>query len=231
MSKTTVWRVLHKYLAFKPHRIQMVQQLSDEDHRCRLDFCLQLQGLMSSDDHFLEKVQFIDEATFHVSSAINRRNVRIWGSENPHAYVEYQHDSPKVHVFCAISSQKVYSPFFFVEETITGMTYLYMLQLWLMPQLQNIPTFIFQQDGSPAHFHCEVHQYLSTVLSGRWVGRASGNDRPLMLWPPRSPNIMSCDFFVWGYVKDRVFIPPLPRDLTDLKAWIIAAVKNIYALM
>jgi hypothetical protein len=85
----------------------MVQQLSDEDHRRRLDFCLQLQDLKSSDDHFLEKVQFSDEATFHVSGAVNRRNVRIWGSENPHAYVEHQLDSPKVNVFCAISSQKV----------------------------------------------------------------------------------------------------------------------------
>jgi hypothetical protein len=44
----------------------MVQQLSDEDHRRQLDFCLQLQDLMSSNDHFLEKVPFSDEATFHV---------------------------------------------------------------------------------------------------------------------------------------------------------------------
>ena len=27
------------------------------------------------------------------------------------------------------------------------------------------------------------------------------------------------------------FVPPLPRDLADLKAWVIAAVKNIDALM
>jgi len=122
MSKTTVWRVLHKHLVFKPYCIQMVQQLSDEDHLCLLDFCLQLQDLKSSDDHFLVKVQFSDEATFHVSSAVNWHNVRIWGSENPHGYVEHQCDSPKVHVFCAISSQKVYGPVFFPEETITGMT-------------------------------------------------------------------------------------------------------------
>jgi hypothetical protein len=155
MSKTTVWRVLFKRLVFKPYRIQMVQQLSDEDHRRRLDFYLQLQNVMSSDNHFLEKVQFSDEATFHVSGAVNRCSVRIWGSENPHAYVEHQHDSPKVNMFCAISSQKVCGPFFFAEETVTGMTYLNMLQLWLMSKLQNIP------EG--------------------WIRRASGNDQPLML--------------------------------------------------
>jgi hypothetical protein len=145
--------------------------------------------------------------------------------------VEHQRDSPKVIVCCAISSQKVYGPFFFAEETVTGMTYLDMLQLWLMPQLQNILMFIFQQDGSPAHFHCEVRQYLNTVLPGRWIGHVSGNDQPLLLWPPKSPAITPCDFFLWGRVKDRVFIPPLPHDIADLKVWIIAAVNNIDAPM
>jgi len=48
----------------------MVQQLSDEDHRCCIDFCLHSQDLMSSDDHFLAKVLFSDEATFHVWGAV-----------------------------------------------------------------------------------------------------------------------------------------------------------------
>jgi hypothetical protein len=87
----------------------MVQQLSDENYRRRLDFYLQLQDLMSSDDHFLENLQFSDVATFHVSGAVNRRNVRTWGSEKPHAYVEHQRDSPKVSVFYTISSKSVQS--------------------------------------------------------------------------------------------------------------------------
>jgi len=29
----------------------------------------------------------------------------------------------------------------------------------------------------------------------------------------------------------KINVPPLPRDLADLKAWIIAAVKNIHAIM
>ena len=86
----------------------MVQQLSDEDHRRRLDFCLQLQDLMSSDDHFLQNVQFSDEATVHVSGAVNRLNVRIWGSENSHANVERQRESPKVKcVLCNLQSKSV----------------------------------------------------------------------------------------------------------------------------
>jgi hypothetical protein len=101
-----------------------------------------------------------------------------------------------------------------------GLLYLYLL-----------PTSIFQQDGSPARFHCEVRQYLNAVLPGLWVGRASGNDQHLILWPPRSPDITPCDFFLWEYVKDRVFVPPLPRDLADLKTRITAAMKIIDAPM
>ena len=84
MTKTTMWRVLRKRLVFKPYRIRMVQW-SDKYHRRRIDFCLQLQALMSSCNHILEKVQFSGEATFHVRGAVNRRIDGIWGSENPHA--------------------------------------------------------------------------------------------------------------------------------------------------
>ena len=160
----------------------------------------------------------------------NITQVSLWLLCNVHFVQSTQRThlkcSPKVNVFCAISSQKVYGPFFFAEGTITGMTYLDMLQ-----NMQNIPTFIFQQYGSPAYFHCEFRQYLNTVLPGRWIGRASGNDQSLMLWPPRSPDIAPCDFVWGGCVKDLVFAPALPRDLTDLKAWIIAVVNNIDAHM
>jgi hypothetical protein len=41
-----------------------------------------------------------------------------------------------VNVFCAISIQKVYGPFFFVEDKVNANRYLDMVQQWLMPQLQ-----------------------------------------------------------------------------------------------
>jgi hypothetical protein len=77
---------------------------------------------MSSDDHFLEKVQFSDEANFHLSGAVNRRSVGIWGSETPHSCVEHQRDSPKSMCFVQSPVKKLCGPFFFAEETVTGMT-------------------------------------------------------------------------------------------------------------
>jgi len=45
-------------------------------------------------------------------------------------------------------------------------------------------------------------------------------------WPPRSPDITPVDFFLWGYVKDKVFSTPV-RDITNLKARITDAFATI----
>jgi len=129
------------------------------------------------EDGFVEKLVSSDEATFHVCGKANRHNVRIWGTENPHATMEHVRDSPKMNMFCAVSSCKVYGPIFFAEQLVTGINYLDMLQLWLMPQLQEASEdFIFQQDGAPPHFHFDVRAQLIANLPGRWIGRASHND-------------------------------------------------------
>jgi hypothetical protein len=52
-------------------------------------------------------------------------------------------------------------------------------------------------------------------------------DQVLLRWSPRSPDLMPCNFFLWGYVKDCVFLPLLPQDLPELRRWIIAAISEI----
>jgi hypothetical protein len=73
-----------------------------------------------------------------VRDEVNRHYVRIPGAERPYAVVEYIRDSPNVNVLCAASSCKIYGPFFFAEPTVAGSrnNQVDVLQLWLMPQLQ-----------------------------------------------------------------------------------------------
>jgi hypothetical protein len=72
----------------------------------------------------------------------------VWGSENPQVACEHERDSPKVNVFCAISNKKVYGPFF-IDNTVTEMSYVDMLRNYMMPQLhEDSRDFIFQQDGA-----------------------------------------------------------------------------------
>jgi hypothetical protein len=35
------------------------------------------------------------------------------------------------------------------------------------------------------------------------------------------------DFFLWAYVKDRVYVPPLPETVDELQERITAAVNSI----
>jgi hypothetical protein len=88
----------------------------------------------------------------------------------------------------------------FLQRTATGTTYVDMLMEWLFPQLwENSDDFILQQDGAASHFHHKVLRCLSEYLPWRWIGRSVQNiDLPLKEWPPRSPDITSCDFFPVG---------------------------------
>jgi hypothetical protein len=99
------------------------------------DFCVAILEDME-EDNFPERRIISDESAFHLSGKVNRHNVRIWGNENHCVIVEVERDSPKLNVFCAISANKVYEPFFFEEKTVTIISYLDMLENWLFPQLQ-----------------------------------------------------------------------------------------------
>jgi hypothetical protein len=79
----------------------------------------------------------------------------------------------------------------------------------------------------PLHYHNDVRGHLKDWLPQRWFGRAAFGDQELLHWPPRSPDLTPCDFFLWGYIKDRVFVPPLANTLVDLRACITAAITEI----
>jgi len=49
--------------------------------------------------------------------------------------------------------------------------------------------------------------------------------------PPRSPDTTPCDFFLWGYVKNHVYVPPLPARIPELKVRIRTAIGTITADM
>lgn len=52
-------------------------------------------------------------------------------------------------------------------------------------------------------------------------------DDALMKWPPQSPDLTPCNFFLWGFVKDTVYVPLLTADIQELQHWITAAVALV----
>ena len=143
--------------------------------------------------------------------------------------VHLQRDTPKFNVFWAISLRKVFGPFFYAKSTVTGVSYLDVVQQWLFPQLHEAKpeNFIWQQDGAPPHCHAFVRDWLNNVVPDTWIGRKGPDDRACFAWPPRSPDLTPCDCYLRGFVKDRVYVPPLPADLTDLRHRIEAAVATV----
>ncbi|PNF14455.1 hypothetical protein B7P43_G01713 [Cryptotermes secundus] len=155
---------------FKLYKMQLVQALKPADKEKRHDFCEEMQ-LKTEEDGFVGRL-ISDEAMFHISGKVNRHNVHSWRTEQPQAQIEHQHDSPKVNVFCAVSREKVHSPFFF-------------------------------------HFHRNVRVFLNCVLPQCWIGQAAATgDNNHLPWPPCSPDLTLCDLFLWGFVKDSLYVPP-----------------------
>uniref|UniRef100_A0A914C8R5 Transposase n=1 Tax=Acrobeloides nanus TaxID=290746 RepID=A0A914C8R5_9BILA len=54
------------------------------------------------------------------------------------------------------------------------------------------------------------------------MGRRSWN----LPWPPYSPDLTSCDFFLWGYIKSIVYRTQ-PQNLDELQARIQDAFDNL----
>jgi hypothetical protein len=75
--------------------------------------------------------------------------------------------------------------------------------------------------GASPHFHNEVRFYLDKSLRNRWIGHGDP-----MEWPPKSPDLTPTDLFLWSFVKDNVYVPPLPTTLYVLKTRIRHACAN-----
>ena len=109
---------------------------------------------------------FSDEATLHLRVKVNRHNCRIWGTEKPNGFMEWERETPKVNVWLALTKRKIYGPFFFLEKTVNAPIYLDMLQQYLEPRLiqdEILETVRFQQDGAPCHYATICRDYLNTV--------------------------------------------------------------------
>jgi translation initiation factor IF-1 len=55
---------------------------------------------LDGNNKFLRKIMFSEEATFHVPGKVNKQNVRIVGSQNPHARREHIRERTKDNVWC-----------------------------------------------------------------------------------------------------------------------------------
>lgn len=227
ISSRTVRRILHSDLHLHPYKLRVVQELSPEDWVKRTDACNAILTSVQPDTILWSS----DEAHFHLSGSVNKHNFRYWATENPRELHQRPLHSPKVTVWCAVSSIGIIGPYFFESGgstvTVNSVRYCEMLENFLLPKMEeygeeyDTEAFWLQQDGATAHTARRSRQILQEQFPGRLISLRG--DIP---WPPRSPDLSPCDFFLWGYLKAEVY-KVRPRTLEALKEAITDVVAGI----
>lgn len=208
MSYGSLHRILHDDLGMKAYKVQLVQELKPEDHSHRRNFVDWIQQMNENDHDFVyEKIIMSDEAHFHLSGYVNKQNSRIWGSENPKATISVPIHSERVTVWCGFWGKGVIGSYFFENEagktvTVNGERYRSMLTNFLWSQIKNLNLndVYFQQDGATCHTSHETIEMLQQKFPGRVISRFGDIN-----YPPRSCDLTPLDFFLWGFVKDKVY--------------------------
>jgi hypothetical protein len=193
--------------------------LQPANHATRIEFAINQLGLIDASPDYLQNLLFSDEAHFQLHGHVNHHNFRYYSDTNPLWYREEPLHSPRLTVWAAIGKNGAVGPFF-TRNNVTGASYLALLQNEFMPVVQQWPSFndlVFMQDGAPPHWTLLVRDWLDEHFTGRWIGRGSAVRPAPFPWPPYSPDLTVYDFFLWGYIKDRVY-RTLPGSLDELEA-------------
>ena len=104
------------------------QALSGPDIVARKEMAHWFLSMFERDGHWVDRVWFSDESHFCLHSAVNRKSNVYWSDDKPCFVSERPLHSPKVTVWCALSSEGVIGPYFFENEagdtvTVTQETY------------------------------------------------------------------------------------------------------------
>ena len=96
-----------------------------------------------------------------------------------------------------------------------------MLENYLRPLVENNHDIWFQQDGTTAQTANAIMVMLKELFDDRIISKKSN-----FAWPPRSPDLSAADFFLWGYLKGRVYINKR-QTIQSLKESIRQEIKNL----
>ena len=101
--------------------------------------------------------------------------------------------------WCGITKEKVIGSYLKEGGTGTADLYKYMLSRKVFPASTRLEQeYVFQQYDPEPHRTSSVRAYLNRKCSICWIGRQSPID-----WPARSPQLSSCDFFLWICIKGK----------------------------
>jgi hypothetical protein len=213
ITNSTAYLILKKGLNFHPYHPITIYHLIEDDPEVRIEFSRLFLDMENKDEEFMDKIIWSDKSLFSVNGHVNRHNTVYWSPSNPNIVLEQDKLGETVMVWAGMWNGGRIGSYFF-NGPVNAESYLKLLNEYLWPEISAKVArdrLWFQQDGAPAHFSRIVPQWLDSHFPKRWIGRQS--DMP---WPPRSPDLTTADFFLWGYFKDKVYRRQ-PTNIATLK--------------
>lgn len=216
ITSRTLKRIL-KDLRMKPYKIRQVQELKPADYGERVYYCNWLIDKLNEDPMLLFKLLFSDEAKFFLNGVVSSSHAYYWATQNPNERKQRSMDKNGVMVFCAFTASEILGPYFF-DLNVNQQSYIELLREKLIPDLQRLnmtEEVWFMQDGAPAHRANATMNLLRGVFDERLISLGADVE-----WPPRSPDLTPCDYFLWGFLKQLVYkkrfdnIEDLKREIT-----------------
>lgn len=115
-------------------------------------------------------------------------------------------------VWCGILNGHLIGPYFF-NGNVDIFNFLELLRDHLPELLEDVDLntrlrMWIQLDGAAPHFALIVREFLNEHYHNRWIGRTGPRDFGVR-WPPKSPDLTSPDFYLWGYLKNVVYERPV----------------------
>ena len=224
---------VHKILKdnrYTPYKQKILHEMKPQHAEARENFSYRMLDWIYEEDENIKLLAMSDEATVFLRDEHNRQNFRWWSKTNPNWMAAIKSaSSPKLNIYACIFGNKVLGPYFF-DGNINGDGYFDMLKNFLIPEMQascidqgiDFDRVRYQHDGAPPHIKRNVRALLDATFPGRWIGRYGPEN-----WPAYSPDLTSCDFFLWGYMRQKIFTPTRPTTIDELKDRIIQFMASV----
>lgn len=143
--------------------------------------------------------------------------MRYWSTNNPYQLHQLPLHDPKLTVWFAVLANRIIRGYFFGNETgqictVNSICYRNTIDLFLAAEVERCDNLWYQQD---TRYICAYH----TTQHGNSAGLISwAYNFPLgdISLPSLSPDFTTIDFFLWGYLKEKVFVTR-PKTLKEQK--------------
>ena len=129
----------------------------------------------------------------------------FWAQAQPHEHTHRPLSQEKVTVWWAIGQNDIIEPYFFEdknENRVVVDTDRYIALIWtkFIPALRrkrgvDMNAVIYLQDGAPPHCSDRSLEFL-----GQYFYRLISHHTNFP-WPPKSPDLNPCDYYLWGYLN------------------------------